>query len=203
MSELDLGNDNPAFVDFVRNFDALLCLHKELEAIEQTSLGEYLFKVGTQVREGSRLWTKADVNGIMQWKNLQPLRRRIEQGSVDLEKRLNSALMQPDNDYRVSALCRIPGFGPVLACTVLTLTWPGTYGSLDNPSWHALGLLGFDLPPKPYSGGGYAVAEALHYQDTIRAIARITNALPAQVADALHAFDRKEKKRNQISTFPR
>jgi hypothetical protein len=198
VSELDLESRSPVFVDFVRDFDALLYLHRELEAMRRSSLGEHLHKVGAEVRGGSGFWTKADVNGIMQWRNLQSLRRRIEQSSVDLEKRLNSALMEPDIDYRINALCRIPGVGPVLACAVLTLTWPETYGCLDNPSWHALRLLGFDLPPKPYSGGGFSVAEALHYQDIIRAITRITNALPSQVADALHAFD---KARNGKGNF--
>jgi hypothetical protein len=190
VTRVDLENYSSAFVEFVRDFDALLRLYRELEAVEHASLREYLYKVGTRVRGGSRPWTKADVISIIRWRNLQPLRRRIEQNSVDLEERLNDALMEPDNDYRINALCTIPGVGPVLACAILALTWPKTYGCLNNPSWHALGLLGFDIPPKPYSGGGFSVAEASHYQDVIRAIARITNALPSQVADALHAFDR-------------
>jgi hypothetical protein len=185
---MDLESPSPVFVDFVRDFDTLLCYHRELEAVERTSLSEHLFKVGTQVREGNRLWTKTDVNAIIQWKRLQPLRRRIQQSSNELEKQLGVALMQRNDEDRVSALCRIPGFGPVLACAVLTLTWPETYGILDNPSWHALELLGFNLPPKPYSGGGFTVAEALQYQDIIRRLGRITGALPVQVADAVHAF---------------
>lgn len=179
---------SPIFVDFVRDFDALLCYHKELEAVERTSMSEHLFKVGTQVKGGNRFWTKTDVNAIIQWKKLQPLRRRIQQGSIELEKQLGVALMQRDDEDRVSALCRIPGFGPVLACAVLTLTWPETYGILGNPSWHALELLGFGLPPKPYSGGGFTVAEALQYQDLIRRLGRITSASPVQVADALYVF---------------
>ena len=188
VSEIDLGSYNPVLVDFVRDFDALLCLYKELETVERTSLGEHLFKIGTQVKEGRRFWTKSDVNVIIQWKKLQPLRRRIEEGSVELQKQLSIALMQPGNEDRVSALCRIPGFGPVLACAVLTLTWPETYGILDNTSWHALGLLGFELPSKPYSGGGFTVAEAHQYQDIIRTLGRIAGASPVQVADAVHAF---------------
>lgn len=188
VSEIDLGSYNPVLVDFVRDFDALLCLYKELETVERTSLSEHLFKIGTQVKEGRRFWTKSDVNVIIQWKKLQPLRKRIEQGSVELQKQLSIALMQPGNEDRVSALCRIPGFGPVLACAVLTLTWPETYGILDNTSWHALGLLGFELPSKPYSGGGFTVAEALQYQDIIRTLGRIAGASPVQVADAVHAF---------------
>ena len=188
VSEIDLGSYNPVLVDFVRDFDALLCLYKELEAVERTSLGEHLFKIGTQVKEGRRFWTKSDVNVIIQWKKLQPLRRRIEEGSVELQKQLSIALMQPGNEDRVSALCRILGFGPVLACAVLTFTWPETYGILDNTSWHALGLLGFELPSKPYSGGGFTVAEALQYQAIIRTLGRIAGALPVQVADAVHAF---------------
>jgi hypothetical protein len=186
-SEIDLGSYNPVLVDFVRDFDALLCLYKELEAVERTSLGEHLFKVGTQIKEGKRFWTKTDLNAIIQWKKLQPLRRRIEQGSAELEKQLRFALMA-DKEDRVGALCRIPGFGPVLACAVLTLTWPENYGILDNTSWRALGVLGFDLPPRAYSGGGYSVAEALQYQDIIGTLGRITGALPVQVADAVHAF---------------
>lgn len=188
VSEIDLGSYNPVLVDFVRDFDALLCLYKELETVERTSLSEHLFKIGTQVKEGRRFWTKSDVNVIIQWKKLQPLRKRIEQGSVELQKQLSIALMQPGNEDRVSALCRIPGFGPVLACAVLTLTWPETYGILDNTSWHALGLLGFELPSKPYSGGGFTVAEALQYQDIIRTLGRIAGASPVQVADAVHVF---------------
>ena len=188
VSEIDLGSYNPVLVDFVRDFDALLCLYKELETVERTSLSEHLFKIGTQVKEGRKFWTKSDVNAIIQWKKLQPLRKRIEEGSVELQKQLSIALMQPGNEDRVSALCRIPGFGPVLACAVLTLTWPETYGILDNTSWHALGLLGFELPSKPYSGGGFTVAEALQYQDIIRTLGRIAGASPVQVADAVHAF---------------
>lgn len=188
VSGIDLGSYGPAIVDFVRDFDALVCQYRELEAVERTSLSEHLFKIGTQVKEGKRIWTKTDVDSIIRWKKLQPLRRRIEQGSVEIEKQLGIALMQPDNEDRVGALCRIPGFGPVLACAVLTLTWPETYGILDNTSWHALGVLGFDLPPKPYSGGGFTVAEALQYQDIIRTLGRLTSAFPVQVADAVHAF---------------
>ena len=86
VSGIDLGSYGPVLVDFVRDFDALVCLYRELEAVERTSLSEHLFKVGTQVKEGNRFWTKTDVNAIIQWKKLQPLRRRIEQGSVELEK---------------------------------------------------------------------------------------------------------------------
>ena len=53
VSEIDLGSHNPVLVDFVRDF-ALLCLYKELEAVERTSLSEHLFKIGTQVKEGRR-----------------------------------------------------------------------------------------------------------------------------------------------------
>ena len=186
-SEIDLGTHGPVLVDFVRDFNVLLCSYKELGAVERTSLGEHLFKIGAQIKGGKRFWTKTDVEAIIQWKKLQPLQRRIEQGSAGLEQQLRFALMT-DNEDRVGALCRIQGFGPVLACAVLTLTWPETYGILDNASWHALGVLGFDLPPKAYSGGGFTVAEAVQYQYIVRTLARITSALPVDVADALHAF---------------
>lgn len=181
------GGPSPGLADFVREFDTLLDYHKESES-ERTSLSEYLFKVGTQVREGDRIWTKADLNTIIEWKKLQPLRRRIQGGSIELEKQLDIALKQRNDEDRVSSLCRISGFGPVLACALLTLTWPESYGALDNPSWQALGRLGFGLPPKPYSGGGFTVAEALKYQRILRFLGRITSALPVHVADALNAF---------------
>jgi hypothetical protein len=82
----DPESHSPVLVDFVRDFGALLCLSKELDAVERTSLSEHLFKVGTQVKEGKSFWTKTGMNAIIQWKKLQPLRRRIEQGSVELEK---------------------------------------------------------------------------------------------------------------------
>jgi hypothetical protein len=186
-SEIDIMSNDPDLVDFVREFDSFLCLYKQLEAVKRTSLGEHLFKVGTQIKGGKKFWTKTDLNAIMRWKRLQPLQRRIEQGSAQLEQQLRFALMA-DKEDRVGALCRIPGFGPVLACAVLTLTWPETYGILDNTSWHALGFLGFDLPPKAYSGGGFTVAEAEQYQHIIRTLGRITSASPVHVADALHAF---------------
>ena len=34
-SEIDLGSYSPVLVDFVRDFDALLCLYKELEALNE------------------------------------------------------------------------------------------------------------------------------------------------------------------------
>jgi hypothetical protein len=190
METLDTTNrngPNPALADFVRELHTFLDYHKASES-ERTSLSEYLFKLGSQVREGARLWTKADVNTIIAWKKLQPLRRRIQDGSSELEKQLGIALMQGDDEDRVSSLCRIPGFGPVLACALLTLTWPETYGALDNPSWQALERLGFGLPLKPYSGGGFTVAEALKYQRILRFLGRITSAPPVHVADALNAF---------------
>jgi len=184
-AKIDRGSPSPALVDFVKEFNTFLGYHKEHE---QASLSEYLFKVGTQVKEGKKTWTKSDLNAIIQWRKLQPLRRRIEQGSVNLEKQLHVALTQPEHEDRLTTMCRIPGFGPVLACAVLTLTWPETYGILGNPSWRALRVLGFDLPSKPYSGGGFTVAEALQYQDILKTLGRMTTALPVQVADALHAF---------------
>lgn len=175
-------------IDFVRDFDSLLSLHRELETTQQTPLGQRLFKIGAQVKQGTKCWTRSDVNDIIRWKKLQPLRRRIEEGSVDLDKRLSMALEQRNEEDRVNELCRIPGFGPALASAVLALTFPETYGMLDNPSWHALRLLGFDLKPKPYSGGGYTVAEALEYERIIRTLGRSRGASPVEVADALHTF---------------
>lgn len=177
---------SPILVEFVKEFNTFLSYHKKQEG--EASLSEYLFKVGTLVKEGKETWTKSDLNAIMRWRKLQPLRRRIEQGSANIEKLLRVALTQPEHEDRLATMCRIPGFGPVLACAVLTLTWPETYGILGNRSWHALEVLGFDLPSKPYSGGGFTVAEALQYQDILNSLGRITTALPVQVADALHAF---------------
>ncbi|MGA3406560.1 MAG: hypothetical protein ABSD49_12580 [Candidatus Bathyarchaeia archaeon] len=186
-AKIDRGSLSSVLVDFVKEFNTFLGYHEELEG-EEASLSEYLFKVGTQVKEGKETWTKSDLNDILRWRKLQPLRRRIEQGSVNLEKQLRFALTQPEHEDRLTTMCRIPGFGPVLACAVLTLTWPETYGILGNPSWRALRVLGFDLPSKPYSGGGFTVAEALQYQDILKTLGRMTTALPVQVADALHAF---------------
>jgi hypothetical protein len=48
---IDPGNPSPVLVDFVKEFNMFLDYHKEHE---QASLSEYLFKVGTQVKEGKR-----------------------------------------------------------------------------------------------------------------------------------------------------
>jgi len=188
-SQIGLGTLGPVLTDFVRDFEALLRTSKETEAHERT-LADRLFRLGSEVRKGKRLWAKSDVNAIIRWKKLQPLRRRIEQASTEPEKQLALALAQPEDEDRLRILCRIPGFGPVLACAVLTLTWPESYGILDNPSWRALGVLGFDLPPRPYSGGGFSVADALQYQQILRIIGRATSKPPVQVATALSAFSR-------------
>jgi predicted helicase len=66
----------------VRDFEALLRTSKETEAHERT-LADRLFRLGSEVREGKRSWAKSDVNAIIRWKKLQPLRRRIEQASTD------------------------------------------------------------------------------------------------------------------------
>lgn len=79
-------------VEFVRDFDTFLSLHRELEANQPDSVAAHLFKVGSQVRQGNRGWTRADVNDIIRWKKLQPLRRRIEEGSANLEKRMRCAV---------------------------------------------------------------------------------------------------------------
>jgi len=128
-AKIDPGNPGSVLVDFVKEFNTFLDFHKEHET---ASLSEYLFKVGTRVKDGKGTWTKSDLNAIMQWRKLQPLRRRIEQGSADLEKQLRIALRQPEHEDRITTMCRIPGFGPVLACAVLTLTWPETYGILHG-----------------------------------------------------------------------
>jgi hypothetical protein len=185
-TEIQLDNVD----DFIRNFNALLRSHKENQQTHRATLGENLVKIGCQVRQGNRQWTSSDVNVIIRWRSLQPLRRRIEQGSVDLEKRLAAAIKQTNDEDRMNELCRIPGFGPVLASTILALTFPEAYGVLDNASWRVLQNLGFDLSSKPYSGGGYTLSEVLKYQYLLRTLGRMTHALPAEVADALRALRR-------------
>ena len=72
---------------------------------------------------------------------------------------------------------------------------------LSNPSWRALGLLGFDLPERPYSGGGFSVADAVSYQRIIRTLGCIGNRMPVDVANALHAFG-KIRKDAEIASQP-
>jgi hypothetical protein len=179
---------SPIVADFLRGFDKYLCLYEELQSAGQYALREYLFDLGREIKAGKKSWTEADVNRIVRWKRLHPLWRRIKQGSADLETCLSVALIQANNEDRVGAMCEIPGFGPVLACALLTLTWPESYGILDNPAWTALRLLKFDLPLRPYSGGGFSVADAEQYQAIIRTLGRARRRLPVQVANALHAF---------------
>jgi hypothetical protein len=186
-SQIGLGHLSPVLTAFVRDCEALL--QSSTEAHERT-LANRLFSLGSEIREGKRSWTKSDINTIIQWKKLQPLRRRIEQASTEPEKQIALALAQSQDEDRLGILCRIPGFGPVLACAVLTLTWPESYGILNNPSWRALALLGFELPPRPYSGGGFTVAEALRYQKIIRALGRMMGKSPDQVANALYSLHR-------------
>ena len=47
-AKIDPGNPGPVLVDFAKEFNTFLDFHKEHET---ASLSEYLFKVGTQVKE--------------------------------------------------------------------------------------------------------------------------------------------------------
>ena len=187
--------------DFLRDFDEYLRF-EEHESMGQDGLTEYLFYLGRDVKAGRKSWTEADVHSIVVWRRLHPLWKRIKEEPTNLERCLSVALAENDLRNRLDAMCRIPGFGPVLACAILTLTWPETYGTLDNPSWRALGLLNFDLPERPYCGGGFSVTDAVHYQTIIRTLSRIGHRNPAQVANALHAFS-KTRKAAEISPSQR
>jgi len=190
---------SPIVTDFIRDFDEYLCLYEERQSERQTALAGYLFDLGREVKAGTKSWTEADISRIIQWKRLYPLWRRIKKDSAHLEEYLSDGLTQADGKDRMRAICGIPGFGPVLACALLTLTWPDLYGMLDNSAWRALRLLEFDIPLRPYSGGGFSVTDAEQYQAIIRTLGRVRRKLPVQVANALHAFGNT---RNPSSNVP-
>lgn len=176
----------PVLEEFLQNLSEYSAIYMQLD--HDPALTNHLCRVGRQVRNGERLWTKLDLIDVIRWKRLHPLSKRITQSAPELEQRLNEALTTGDGEDSVEALCGMQGFGPVLASAILTLTWPETYGFLDYHSWTALRALGFDVSDRQFNGGGYTIREYLHFLTIIRRLSDQVPSTPAKVADALYAF---------------
>lgn len=175
--------------DFSADISALLALY-EKQALSEIDLTHRLIGVGRQVREMTRSWTKSDLEEIGRWTHTQLAMAKIEKDAPDVESRIARAFKIQDEESRIEALCRVPGIGPALTSSLLTLTFPQKYGPLDIHAWNSLTYLGFDLPPKPSSGGGFTTSELHRYLKIIRNLAKTANLTPWQVAKALHALHR-------------
>jgi hypothetical protein len=181
--------------EFLQNLSKYSEIYMQLD--RDPALTNHLCRVGRQVRNVERLWTKLDLIDVIRWKRLHPLRKRITQSAPELEQRLNEALTTGDGEDRVEALCGMQGFGPVLASAILTLTWPETYGFMDYHSWTALRALSFDVSDRQFSGGGFTISEYLHFLTIIRQLADQVGSSPAQIADALYAHDNVRRRHNR------
>jgi hypothetical protein len=84
--------------------------------------------------------------------------------------------------------------GPVLTSILLTLTYPTEYAPLNSHSWNGLCSLGFDLPKRPFRGGGYSVRGLLRYLSIVRPLAKEMKRKPWNIAKALHALDQVKTK---------
>jgi hypothetical protein len=178
--------------DFTQNLNEYWGIYMQLD--HDPALTNHLYRVGKRIKNGELLWTKLDLMDVIRWKRLHPLMKRITQSAPELEQRLNDALTTGDGGDRVEALCGMQGFGPVLASAILTLTWPETYGFIGYHSWTALGALGFDVSGRPFSGGGYTIPEYLRFLMIIQQLAGQVGSSPAQIADALYAYDNVRRK---------
>jgi len=178
------------FGDFIRDFSVYRAIYDELEATKEPCLVLRLLDVGKQVKGGTRSWTTSDLQDIIRWKRLQPLMPRIQNGTSDIEERLENASRIRDEEAAVEALCNIRGIGPALASILLTLTFPEKYAPLDCHTWNALSHLGFDLQKRPNSGGSFTVSELARYLRIIRKLARDTSSTPWEAAKALYALDK-------------
>lgn len=173
---------------FSEEFVLLRTLYDKMGGMEEASEVLGLLELGKQVRQGTREWTKDDLESIVRWKHMEALMSKIER-EANLGLRLAQAFRVRDEESRTEALCRIPGIGPVLASVLLTLTFPDKYAPLDNRTWSALSSLGFELRKRPYSGGGYTIPELLRYLRLMKALAKIARATPWEAAKALYALD--------------
>ena len=178
--------------EFMQNLSEYSAIYTQLD--HDPTLTNHLCHIGRQVRNRERRWTKLDLIDVIKWKRLHPLRKRITQSAPELEQRLNEALATDDGEDRVEALCGMQGFGPVLASAILTLTWPERYGFMDYHSWTALRELGFDVSERQFSGGGFTISECLRFLTIIRQLAGQVGSSPAQIADALCAYDNVRRK---------
>jgi hypothetical protein len=196
-----LGRTGQEF-DFSSDVSVLLALYAK-QAEYESALTQRLIAVGKQVREMSRTWTKGDVEEIGRWAHAQSATAKMERNVPDVESRIARAFESQDEESRIEALCRVPGMGPALTSSILTLTFPEKYGPLEIHAWNSLTHLGFDLPPKPSSGGGFTTSELLRYLKIIRNLAKSTNLTPWNVVKALHALDRAMINRKWGEEFSR
>jgi hypothetical protein len=174
---------------FDQDFSRLRALYDNLKMTRETTFVLELLETGKRVRQGTRTWTKDDLGTIVRWNHMQPLMPKIVREAPDIEVLLAHAFDVQDEENRMEALCRIPGIGPALASVMLTLTFPEKYAPLDSHAWSGLCRLGFELPKKPFSGGGYTISELLRYLRIIRTLAKAVDATPWEAAKALHALD--------------
>jgi hypothetical protein len=181
--------------EFLRNFETYLAVYEKLETTKDVKIGNRLFAIGREIRQGTRSWTKSDLEVVVRWKHLERLMPRIERVR-DIEERLELAFKIQEEHTRIGALWAIPGIGPVLASVMLTLTWPETCGVLDYHAWNALSSLGFDLPKKENDGSTFRIAEFLRYLRIIRKLARDSTANPNEVYKALYTLDKAETNEN-------
>jgi hypothetical protein len=175
--------------EFGQDFSLLSALYDKLEMARETTFVPELLETGKQVRQGTGTWTKDDLRSIVRWKHMHSLMPKIAREARDIELRLAHAFDVQDEESRMAALGRIPGIGPAIASVLLTLTFPEKYASLDNHAWNGLCRIGFELTRRPFSGGGYSIAELRRYEKILVILARMVNATPSDVAKALHALD--------------
>jgi hypothetical protein len=179
---------SPSLEGFQRALDSYCAVYEKLEGSREPKLARSLLDKGRRVRNGKGSWTKSDLRRIVCWKHLQPLMGRFEDS--DTESRLADAFRAKDDLSKIDALCSISGVGPAVASILLALTYPEEHAALDAHAWNSLCRLGFDLPSKPISGGGYTIPELLRYLTILKNLAGQTRASPWDIAKALHALDK-------------
>jgi hypothetical protein len=177
----------PSLERFQGALDSYCAVYEKLEGWREPKLARSLLHKGARVRNGKGSWTKSDLRRIVCWKHLQPLIGRFEDS--DTESRLADAFQAKDDVTKIETLCSISGVGPAVASILLALTYPEEHAALDAHAWNSLCRLGFDLPSKPISGGGYTIPELLRYLTIVRNLAGHMRA-PWDVAKALHALDK-------------
>jgi len=175
--------------EFLRDFEIYRAVYGRLQTKKDVEVGNRLFPIGREIRQGTRSWTKPDLKNIARWKRMRRLIPRIE-NAPDIDERLEHAFKIQDEQARIEALCRIPGIGPVLASAILTFTSPETYGLLDCHAWNALRFIGFHLPKKNVSSGTFTILELLQFLRIVRELAREKTTTPSEVHKALYALDR-------------
>jgi hypothetical protein len=175
--------------DLLWDFDTYRALYEQLETRKRGSLAPHLLHIGKEVNQGSRSWTKPDLEDIARWKRMHRLIPRIE-NAPDIEEGLEHAFKIQDEQARIEALCSIPGVGPVLASAILMFTSPETYGLLDCHAWNALRFLGFQLPEKRVSSGSFTIPELLEFLTIIRRLAKKMTTTPSEVHKALYALEK-------------